>query len=104
MKKSNKTDGNWSHRHDYPIDEIWNTNNALARLIEPRLRAFLALDKHGFPVGFADMREWNNAIRLMADAFGLMSTTRTLTKKLGSTFSANIIAIYGINNNLFFRQ
>ena len=23
----------WSHKHDYPIDEIWNTDNTLARLI-----------------------------------------------------------------------
>ncbi len=90
MKKSNKTDSNWSHKHDYPIDEIWNTNNALARLIEPRLRAFLALDKHGFPVGFADMREWNNAIRQMADAFGLMSTTRTLTSEDATTVKTGL--------------
>ena len=79
MKKSNKTDGSWSHRHDYPIDEIWNTNNALARLIEPRLRAFLALDKHGFPVGFADMHQWNNTIQQMNDAFELLKTARTLS-------------------------
>lgn len=81
MKTSNKTNGNRSHKHDFPEVEIWNTANILARLIAPRLRAFLALDKHGFPIGFADMREWNNAIRQMADAFGLMSTTRTLTSE-----------------------
>lgn len=32
-----ETPHNWSHKHDYPIDEIWNTNNTLARLIVPRL-------------------------------------------------------------------
>ena len=90
MKKSNKTDRNWSHRHDYPIDEIWNTNNTLARLIAPRLRAFLALDKHGFPIGFTDMREWNNAIRLMADAFELMSTTHTLTSEEAITVKTGL--------------
>ena len=79
MKKSNETNGNWSHKHDYPIAEVWNTDNTLAQLIAPRLRAFAAIDKHGFPVGFADMRQWNSAIQQMADAFELMSTVRTLT-------------------------
>lgn len=79
MKKSNKTDGNWSHRHDYPIDEIWNTNNALARLIEPRLQTFKELDKHCVPAGFSDMRQWNNTIQQMIDAFELLKTARTLS-------------------------
>ena len=79
MRKSNKTDSNRSHKHDYPDEEIWNTANTLARLIAPRLRAFAAIDKHGFPVGFADMRQWNSAIQQMADAFELKSTVRTLT-------------------------
>ena len=81
MKKSKETSGNWSHKHNYPIAEVWNTNNTLAQLIAPRLQTFKELDKHGFPVGFSDMRQWNNTIRLMADAFGLMSTTRTLTSE-----------------------
>ena len=79
MKKSNKTDGNWSHRHDYPIDEIWNTNNTLARLIEPRLQTFKELDKHCVPAGFSDMRQWNNTIQQMIDAFELLKTARTLS-------------------------
>ena len=78
MKKSDKTDSNRSHKHDYPDEEIWNTANTLARLIAPRLLAFAAIDKHGFPVGFADMRQWNSAIQQMADAFELMSTVRSL--------------------------
>ena len=28
-----ETPHNWSHKHDFPIDEIWNTDNALAQLI-----------------------------------------------------------------------
>lgn len=41
---SNKeTSHNWSYKHDYPIDEIWNTNDTLARLIVPRLQAFTFL-------------------------------------------------------------
>ena len=79
MKKSNKPDSNRGHKHDYPDEEIWNTANTLARLIAPRLRAFAAIDKHGFPVGFADMPQWNSAIQQMADAFELMSTVRTFT-------------------------
>lgn len=35
-----ETPHNWSHKHDFPIDEIWNTDNALAQLIVPRLQAF----------------------------------------------------------------
>ena len=46
---------NWSHKHDFPIDEIWNTDNALAQLIVPRLQAFKALDKHGYPSDFSDI-------------------------------------------------
>ena len=31
---------NWSHKNDFPIDEVWNTDNMLAQLIVPRLLAF----------------------------------------------------------------
>ena len=79
MKKSNKTDSNRSHKHDFTDEEIWNTDNTLARLIAPRLRAFAAIDKHCFPTGFSDMRQWNSAIQQMAEAFELMCTVRTLT-------------------------
>ena len=63
---------NWSHKNDYPIEEVWNTYHTLAQLIVPRLQAFKALDKHGGPPDFKDMREWNNAIQKMIDAFELM--------------------------------
>ena len=63
---------NWSHKNDYPIEEVWNTDNTIAQLIVPRLQAFNALDKHGGPPDFKDMREWNNAIQKMIDAFELM--------------------------------
>ena len=63
LESSNeKTLHNWSHKHDFPIDEIWNTDNALAHLIVPRLQAFKTLDKHGYPSDFTDMRTWNNGI------------------------------------------
>ena len=67
-----ETPHNWSHKHDFPIDEIWNTDNTLARLIIPRLQAFKQLDKHGYPADFNDMRTWNNTIQKMIDSFELL--------------------------------
>ena len=73
MTKRKKTaSDNWSHENDFPIEEIWNTDNIIAQLIVPRLQAFKALDKHGGPPEFKDMREWNNTIQKMTDAFELM--------------------------------
>ncbi len=72
MGKRRTNEDNWSHKHDYPIEEVWNTDNTIAQLIVPRLQAFKALDKHGCPDGFNDMREWNNVIQKMIDAFELM--------------------------------
>jgi hypothetical protein len=63
---------NWSYKNEFPIEEVWNTDNTLAQLIVPRLLAFKALEKHGGPFEFKDMREWNNVIQKMADAFELM--------------------------------
>ena len=71
-KNRTKNTENWSHKNDFPIEEVWNTDNTLAQLIVPRLLAFKALDKHGCCPAFKDMREWNNAIQKMADAFELM--------------------------------
>ena len=64
-RKPNNT-GNWSHKNDFPIEEVWNTDNTLAQLIVPRLLAFKALDKHGYPPDFDDMRKWNNTKRVFA--------------------------------------
>jgi len=72
IKRRKKDSENWSHKHDYPIDEVWNTDNTLAQLIVPRLQAFKALDKHGCHPDFKEMRDWNNAIQKMIDAFELM--------------------------------
>lgn len=71
-KKNRDSAENWSYKHDYPIDEVWVTYSTLAQLIVPRLQAFKALDKHGYCPDFNDMREWNNAIQKMIDAFELM--------------------------------
>ena len=70
----------FSYRNEYPIEEVWNTNNVLAQLIVPRLLAFKELDKHGYPPGFDDMRKWNKTIQKMADAFELMKYVHTLSE------------------------
>lgn len=38
-KKQKDSDLAWSHKNDYPIEEVWNTDNTLAQLIAPRLLA-----------------------------------------------------------------
>lgn len=68
---------NWSHKNDYPIEEVWNTYHTLARLIVPRLQAFKALEKHGYCPDFKGMREWNCVIQKMIDAFELMKYANT---------------------------
>lgn len=70
----------FSYKNDYPIEEVWNTNNVLAQLIVPRLLAFKELDKHGCPQAFKDMRSWNNAIQKMINAFELMKYVHSLSE------------------------
>ena len=82
MKKRKHIESeNWSHKNDFPIEEVWNTDNTLAQLIAPRLLAFKALDRHGGPSEFKDMREWNNTIQKMIDAFELMKYVRSNTEE-----------------------
>ena len=76
-RKNKDSTENWSHKHDYPIEEVWNTDNVLAQFIAPRLLAFKELDKHGYPPECKDMREWNNIIQKMIDAFELMKYVHT---------------------------
>lgn len=38
-KKQKDSDPAWSHKKDYPIEEVWNTDNTLAQLIAPCLLA-----------------------------------------------------------------
>lgn len=80
-KKKGDSTANWSHKHDFPIDEVWNTENTLARLIASRLVTFRDLDKHGHPDGFKDIREWNATIQKMIDAFELMKYARCLSEE-----------------------
>ena len=78
-KKKIVENDSWSHKHDYPITEIWNTGATIAALIVPRLRAFKSLDKHCYPPNMNGMTEWNGAIQKMIDDFELLSTTRSYT-------------------------
>ena len=45
MKRKKKDDSaeKWSYKNDYPIEEVWNTDNYLAGVIAARLKAFKAL-------------------------------------------------------------
>ena len=74
MKRKKKDDSveNWSYKNDYPIEEVWNTDTYIAKLIVPRLKAFKALDKHGYCPGFSGIETWNKAIQKMIDAFELV--------------------------------
>ena len=71
----------WSHKHDFPIEEVGNTNKAIARLIVPHLQAFTALDKYGSPPNFTDIRQWNNTIQKMIDAFGLLMQDKVYSEE-----------------------
>ena len=71
---------NWSHKNDFQIEEMWGTYHTLSQLIVPRLLAFKALDKHGYCPDFKDMRERNNAIQKMIDAFELMKYATTYSE------------------------
>lgn len=59
---------------------MWGTYHTLSQLIIPRLLAFKALDKHGYCPDFKDMREWNNAIQKIIDAFELMKYATTYSE------------------------
>ena len=40
----------YSHKHDYPIEEVWNTDNALAQLIVPRYKHSRHSKNMGIPL------------------------------------------------------
>lgn len=87
---------NCSENTDYPIEEIWSTKNTLARLIVPRLQAFKQLEKHGYPIEYGDMDNWNQNIQKMIDAFAILKDNKCLSDEEQKTvteglfwFSAN---------------
>ena len=71
-KKKKKYDDSIDYINGYPISEVWGTYHYLAREIAPRLKAFKALDKHGYCPAFKGIAEWNKAIQKMIDAFELL--------------------------------
>ena len=102
MGKPNHTSNeNWSHKHDFPIEEIWNTERALASLIVLRLRAFKALDKHGFPPDMHDMRQWNSIIQKMIDAFDLLSETKSYSENEEQTITEGLDLFHRYFRNLW---
>ena len=70
MKK--KYDDSIDYINGYPISEVWGTYHYLAREIAPRLKAFKAHKKHGWPEDFENQEDWNKAIQKMIDAFELL--------------------------------
>ena len=91
--KRKKRDGsaeNWSYKNDYPIEEVWNTDNTLAKLIVPRLKAFKALDKYGHCPAFKGIPEWNKAIQKMIDAFELLKHITTFSEEEEKTIEEGL--------------
>ena len=80
MKRKTDNTEKWSRKHDNPVEEVWNTYHTLSQIIETRLQAFKALDKHGYPPDFDDMRKWNKTIQMMADAFELLKYAALYTE------------------------
>ena len=70
MKK--KYDDSIDYINGYPISEVWGTYHYLAREIAPRLKAFKAHKKHGWPEDFENLEDWNKTIQKMIEAFELV--------------------------------
>ena len=92
MKRKKKDDSaeNWSYKNDYPIEEVWNTDNYLAGVIADRLKAFKALDKYGHCPAFKGMAEWNKAIQKMIDAFELLKHITTFSEEEEKTIEEGL--------------
>ena len=90
MKRKTDNTDNWSHKHDYPVEEVWNTYHILSQIIAPRLQAFKALEKHGYCTDFKGMREWNNAIQKMIDAFELLKYDSSFSDEEWNTITEGL--------------
>ena len=93
----------WSHKHDFPIEEVWNTKNVIAQLIVPRLKAFRAYKgKHGTPPGIASLEEWNKVIDKMIRACELqMHTPGPITEQEDNDFHEGFDLFYKYYINLW---
>lgn len=96
MKRKKKIDTveAWSHKHDFPIEDVWNTDNTIARLIVPRLKAFMALDKHGCPGDVDSMEAWHKIIDKMIYAFELVMHDSVLTPEQEKDFEEGFKLFY----------
>lgn len=92
MKRKKKDDSaeHRSYKNDYPIEEVWNTDNYLAGVIAARLKAFKALDKYGHCPAFKGMAEWNKAIQKMIDAFELLKHITTFSEEEEKTIEEGL--------------
>ena len=88
MKK--KCDDSVDYINGYPISEVWGTYHYLAREIAPRLKAFKALKKHGWPDDFESQEDWNEAIQKMIDAFELLNHITTYTDEEEQTIEEGL--------------
>ena len=76
--------------NSYPISEVWGTYHYLAREIAPRLKAFKAIDKHGWPEDFENQEDWNKAIQKMIDAFELLKHITTFSEEEEKTIEEGL--------------
>lgn len=64
-----------SHKHDFPIEYMWNTDTIITRLIVPRLKTFRFLEKHGYPGHIDSIDAWHKIINKMIYAIKLSTCT-----------------------------
>ena len=88
MKK--KYDDSIDYINGYPISEVWGTYHYLAREIAPRLKAFKAHKKHGWPEDFENQEDWNKAIQKMIDAFELLKQITSFSKEEEQTIEEGL--------------
>ena len=90
MKHNKKVDDSVDYINGVPISEVWGTYHYLAREIAPRLKAFKALDKHGYCPAFSGIATWNKAIQKMIDAFELLDHITTYTDEEEQTIEEGL--------------
>ena len=90
MKWNKKVNDSVDYINSYPISEVWGTYHYLARKIAPRLKAFKALKKHGWPADFEDQEDWNEVIQKMIDAFELLKQITTYSEEEEQTIEEGL--------------
>ena len=90
MKRKTDNTEKWSYKYDYPVEEVWNTYHTLSQIIVPRLKSFKVLEKHGYCPDFKGMREWNNAIQKMIDAFELLKYDSSFSDEEWNTITEGL--------------